>query len=446
MNTRLLFLLSLCAWLVACGTPALPAAQIPPTPITTPTPVAQCAALDIHWGNWPAFIESVDRLMASNQACGPEPLHSKKYAAQYNYGVSLEESGDIAGAMRQYQAALFTDPRRAEARQALTRLDALPKPTPPLCLPAESLPPFEAGAGAFVRVAGQQLTLDGEAFTIRGVNYYPRHAPWQRFLTEARLDAIAEELDLLQAEGFNTLRIFLWYEPLFSCLPEQAEPVAPTFQTLDALISMARERNLKLIITLNDGPDLQYRPLYTDWAHYNAQTAYIVQRYADEPAILAWDVRNGADVDIGDPFSQAEVMAWLAQVAEVIRAHAPRQLITAGWTGNPAETAPYVDFVAFQHWEQPDLLPERIAAYQAEKPLVLIATGQSSIGYTDAAQADYLGAITVAAETNKLAGWLIWTAFDFAPEPGQTTAAEHHFGLWHTELIRKPALESLPLQ
>ena len=47
------------------------------------------------------------------------------------------------------------------------------------------------------------------------------------------------------------------------------------------------ERGFHLIVTLNDLPDLTIRPLYLNPGVAAAQTAYIVSRYRDEPAILA---------------------------------------------------------------------------------------------------------------------------------------------------------------
>jgi hypothetical protein len=48
-------------------------------------------------------------------------------------------------------------------------------------------------------------------------------------------------------------------------------------------------------------------------------------------------------------------------------------------------------------------------------------------------------------DQNNLLGWLVWTAFDFAPPAGQPATVEHSFGLWHLDLSPKPALQSLPV-
>jgi hypothetical protein len=446
---------------VAIATPI--ATTTPPTP--TPPP-ATCADLDANWGkDWPATLDALEQLIAADQSCGEEPLLSVKYAAHYIYGVALEEEGDQEAAVAQYRSALSIDPQRKEALEALTRLKALPKPTPPACLSTSPPRPDPAPAATpdttqFATVLGDKLAFQGQPFEVKGVNYYPRHAPWQRFLSEADAAEMAKELDLIKQAGFNTLRIFLWYEPLFTCQPEDANPNEAGFATVDKLLELARERDLKVIMTLNDLPDLVFRPLYTDEAHYDNQTVYIVRRYRNEPTILAWDLRNEGDINYGAQssdeakFSQQEVIAWLAHLSQLVRENDPHHLITAGWWGDPLPTDPHVDFLSFHHWTDARELQDRISRYRKEsdKPLLL-----GEVGYhgwaespeqpqTEQAQADKLGSVISLAEEEGLAGWVVWTAFDFVPATGQPPNEEHFFGLWRTDLTPKPALEALPLQ
>ena len=459
----LLLLLSGCAS-TASGypQPTVITTLAPVTVEATPTPspaTATCADLDANWGhNWPGVLEALDKLIAAGQSCGPEPLLSKKYAVYFNYAAALEEAGEQDQAIAQYQAALRLAPQRPEALSALVRLQALPSPTPPACLSASAPRPDPARPGAidasrFVTARAGQLQLAGQPFYARGVNYYPRQAPWDRFFSEADPVQMARELDAIRAAGFNTLRIFLAYQPLFTCQPEDAIPNEASFARLDDLFRLATERDLKLIVTLNDVPDFLFRPLYTDWEHYDAQTVYIVRRYRHEPALLAWDMRNGGDSDY-DNFHRATIIDWLDHLSGLIRQHDSNHLLTAGWDADPAATAPYVDLLSLQHWGEPADLPAQLAAYQAypDKPVLLLSTGHHSFAespddpHTEQEQAAYLGRMIQAVEREQVAGWLIWTVFDFVPAPGQAVAAGHHFGLWRTDLSPKPALESLPLQ
>jgi hypothetical protein len=471
-NVLTLLILLLPVLLAACRSPSrdsqanlVAVATVTPTvaPGPTATPPATCADIEAAWGkDWPALLVALERLIEAGQSCGPEPLLGKKYAAHYIYGVALEEQAQTDAAIAQYQAALFIDPQRQEALNALFRLKALPPPTPVDCL--STAPPLPDPAPAvtpepqqFITVEGKQLRLAGQPFKIKGVNYYPRHAPWERFFGEADPAKMAQELDLIRQAGFNTLRVFLWYQPLFTCQPEDAIPREANFALLDTLIQLARERDLKLILVLNDLPDLTFRPLYTDYPHYDNQTIYLVRRYRAEPTILAWDLRNGGDEDYsgdGARFSQAEALAWLEHLSGLVRQHDPHHLLTAGWSEDPAPTEPYIDILSVQHWEAASELEARLKQFKetSDKPLLLESVGYHSWAESpddpqdETRQAQNLQAAVGAAEAEADAGWLVWTAFDFVPTPGQPPTHNHFFGLWRVDLNPKPALELLPLK
>ena len=443
-------------------------ADAPLIPTTTSVPIVQptleysCADVDANWNNdWPTVIKALDELIQQGQICGDEPLSSKLYAAHFNHAAVLEANEDGDTAVIHYTAAFDLDPKRSEAVQALVRLDALPQPTiapctsdsPPLPDPAVSTPPDRS---LFVHAQRTQLLLQEQPYKVKGVNYYPRHAPWHRFLADTNSEEMATELELIQQAGFNTLRIFLWYEPLFTCQPEDAIPNEVAFAKVDRLLQLAHEHNLKVIVTLNDLPDLLFRPLYTDWARYDAQTTYIVRRYRHDPTILAWDLRNEGDLDygarIGDEahFEAQAVLSWLAHISELVRTHDPYHLLTAGWWGDPTMTSNYVDILSFHHWHDPAELPDRISSYtKSNQPILLEEVGYHSWQNApqdrrnEETQARLLQEAIQVAESENMAGWLIWTAFDFLPEAGQPSNYEHHFGLWRSDLTPKPVLAQI---
>ncbi len=424
-----------------------------PTNAPTDRPVT-CADLDAPWAanDWPKALSILQRLQETNQTCRPESLDAKAYAAHFNYATALEAAGQHTEAIEQYRAALAINPRGREALTALAHLKALPTLPPPPCHPAELLP-YSTTPGDFVTVQGRGFTVKSKPFYLRGFNYYPRHAPWEAFLTSADMTEVAQEFDLIAKAGFNTLRIALWNDPLFTCAPDKAVPKVDGFAKLDAVIKLAREHNLKLIVTLNDLPDLYYRLLYTDYARYDAQTAFIVSRYREEPAILAWDLRNEPDLDYGADgraavTSSADVLKWLAHVSGVVRSNDQRHPITIGWWGNATLADELVDFVSIHHWADAAELTERLKALQAatNKPVLLEEVGYPAWDQdSEARQAKSLHDVLGLAEDGETAGWLIWTAFDFVPPAGQTPNQEYYFGLWRTDLTPKPALTILPL-
>ncbi len=329
---------------------------------------------------------------------------------------------------------------------------------PPLetCAPAQvaaahaAMPAYIPTAGTFVEVSGDGFAAGGIDFVVRGANYYPARSPWRRFLAETALEAAAQEYRLMREAGLNTLRVFLWYPPLFQCPGDGPVPQPEAFARLDALIRLAADAGFRLIVTLNDLPDLDAYPLYTAPEHIQAQTRYIVSRYRDEPAILAWDLRNEGDIDYRERFDRTAVLAWLEKTSVEVREGAPRHLMTAGWLQDAHATAPYVDFVSFHHWRSADELQDRITALRSltDKPLLLEEVGYASLGRSEEEQAALLDAALAVAEQNALAGWLVWTAFDFPrdatcilPDCPSPDNQEHHFGLWRVDYSPKPAVD-----
>jgi 4-amino-4-deoxy-L-arabinose transferase-like glycosyltransferase len=302
----------------------------------------------------------------------------------------------------------------------------------------------------FTSIKDGHFTVDGSQLLVRGVNYYPARFPWRRFLTESDTPTINAELELLHKTGFNTLRIFLWNEALFVCSSSVPNPAA--FQRLDTIIQSAAAQHFRLIVTLNDLPDLTKNVLYTNPQQTIAQTRLIIERYREEPAILAWDVRNEGDIDYGSNnalnarFKRDDVLKWLDNTTVLVRQLDKNHLITAGWLFDNEATAPYVDFVSLHHWDNDAKLSERIAALRLKtnKPLLVEEFGYSTYRVSPEQQSQLLGA-TIQVSEQQLAGWVIWTAFDFPldatcirPVCPSKDNAEHHFGLWYADSAPKP--------
>lgn len=301
--------------------------------------------------------------------------------------------------------------------------------------------------------------LGDTPFLARGVNYYPAHYPWRRFLTQVDPQTIIEEFALMRSYGFNTLRIFLWNTALFTCPSLNDIPNPDTFARLDAVIKVAAAQDFRLIVTLNDMPDFAAVPLYTNQTVSPAQTRFIIERYKDEPAILAWDLRNEGDIDYGSndvlgraAFPREDVLKWLSDTSMLVRSLDTHQLITAGWLHDSESTASAVDFISFHHWTSAEDMKKRIIEIRTKtnKPILLEEFGYSTFNYSLEDQQMLITAVAKAAESNSLLGWLVWTAFDFPldatcipPACPSVDNAQHHFGLWYTNYTPKPALEAI---
>jgi len=444
------------------------AACMPVTPPGTPWPTLDlrdvhtlCADLNAAWGNdWPRTIADLEKLRAQNALCDGADPAPKLYPAYYNYGVYLDAHGDTQNANKAYQFALASNPQGIEAAQALRTRNAFTPAALPQCpdqqvrKALDTIPAYKPQLNSdFVRTEANHLILSGKPYTIRGVNYYPVRAPWRRFLTESDLGVVAKEFDLIRTVGFNTLRIFLYYDALFDCPGNGAVPKAEVFARLDGIIQLAAARGLRLIVTLNDIPDLGAQPLYLVPQSASARTEYLVTRYKAEPAILAWDLRNEGDIDYTrGGFTPSVVLDWLARLSTQVRQSDPNHLITAGWDEDPQATESAVDMVSFHHWSTPQSLQQRIDALKVytRKLILLEEIGFSTLGTDEAQQAAMIRDTVTAAEGDGAAGWLVWTAFDFPtdvtcmpPACPSVDNGEHHFGLWRTDYTPKPAVQML---
>ncbi|MBN8595085.1 MAG: cellulase family glycosylhydrolase [Anaerolineae bacterium] len=311
----------------------------------------------------------------------------------------------------------------------------------------------------FVTLREGRFAVDDQPLNVRGVNYYPARSPWRRFLTQSDLSEVERELTLLRVAEFNTLRLFLWNAALFQCPPAGVTPKVDAFTRLDTIIQAAASQGFYLIMTLNDLPDLDVFPLYTNPVHVQAQTRFIVERYQAEPAILAWDLRNEGDIDYGSiasfgqgRFNRDVVLNWLRDNSALVRSLDSNHLITAGWLHYSHDTAPYVDFISFHHWEDAERLRQRTAEIrsQTEKPILLQEFGYSTFQRTPEEQARLIREVVEASEALNLTGWLIWAAFDFPldatcipPACPSADNAEHHFGIWQSDYTPKPIVEWL---
>lgn len=420
-----------------------------------------CGDLSAAWGkDWPRTIADLEKLRGQSGQCDGADPTPKLYAAYYNYGAYLDAHGDSQNANKAYQNALAINPQGVEASQALRTRQQFTPAAPTLCpdeqvhMALNSIPAYKPQLNSdFVKTDGNHLQLSGKRYPILGVNYYPANAPWQRFLTESELGTVAKELDLIHGVGFNTLRIFLYYEALFDCPGNGAVPKAAVFARLDGIIQLAAARGLRLIVTLNDLPDLGAHPLYIAPQTSAARTQYIVSRYKNEPAILAWDLRNEGDIDYTrGGFSTSQVLGWLSTLSIQVRQTDPNHLITAGWSTNSQATEGVVDIVSFHAYSSAPDIQQRMDALKVytRKPILLEETGFSTFGSDEVQQATVLREVLSAAAGKDAAGWLVWTAFDFPTNVAcaESTCAgmdsgEYHFGLWHTDYTPKPAVQTL---
>lgn len=459
------FIVLLIIVLGACAPPLPNPASI--TPATAqPTPNATaiqelCSTAQLRARDWQSSIEALRQLQRLGAACGSnETLDAQLYSAYLGYGTELEQLGAIPQAIRAYEDALSYDPNGSSAQRRLEVLQALTETPAPLrtCPPAvaeqyqDGLLNYQPTNGSFAVLGAETFRLDGQPYPIYGVNYYPSRTPFSLFLREPS-ETIDEELTLIRGAGINTLRIFLYYETLFACPGNGVIPIAEHLQRLDALIHAAAAHDLRLIVVLHQNPDLTDHPLYENPAHIRAQTQFLVERYRDEPVILAWDIRDRGDQDyLQGTFERRQVLRWLADTIVLVRTLDANHPITAGWWQDALVTAPLVDFVSFQAYGEYSELRQDIANYRASagKPILLSAVGYSTFQLDETVQRNLLYQALEEVQQNDLLGWVVFMAFDYprtttcippnCPGSGRTI---DHYGLWNTSYFPKLSVEAV---
>jgi hypothetical protein len=436
------------------------------TPVATldrTAPTILCDAAAASWDrDWSAAIRALEALHQLSAECGQNPsTQMRLYTAHIEYGKMLEAEQQFDEAIAAYQTALQYQVQGAEALDSLIRLGVVAPTLASDCEKEEaetaltSVPIYRSTGGAFVSINGSEFILGGLPFSIYGVNYYPRDTPWRRFLTETNSTALAAEFELLQAAGLNTLRIQLRHDLLFQCIGNGAVPIPENMARLDDIIQTATRYDLHLILVLNDAADMSNYLLYNHSGSSDEQMIYLANRYRDEPAILAWDLRDSGDNDyLSHRFEKRTVLAWLAETAILMRQADPNHLITASWGAKAEATIPTVDFLSFESSDNLERLRQQIAVLKAAtaKPILLSSIGYNTFGSSEEGQRDSLQAALDAVYNNDLAGWLIWTAFDFpltatCYEAGCVSqdSADHHYGLWTSEYEAKLAVGVIQL-
>ena len=435
---------------------------VPTLNLTNPT--ALCASVDALWGrDWMTVLDALNALETQgvNECDSGFRISDRLYSANIAYGTLLEQRGLREAAISAYETALIYNFNDAVANERLRGLQVATPTPPPGCDSTtvqnalNGLPQYQPTAGQFISVENGQLwAARNTPYPIYGINYYPRDYPNERFLSETDVESILFELDLIQSSGINTLRIPLRHEQLFICPGNGAIPSIAPFTRLDAFIAAAAERDFRVILVLNVDADLTAFPLYSSPIHTNEQMAFIARRYNAEPAVMAYDLRDGGDLDY-TIFERERVLLWLAEAATIIRQNAPDQLVTAGWHDNAEDTAPLVDFVSFRHFGDIELLRQEIAVLNAAtlRPIVLAAVGYNTFDLNELGQRQAYQRTFEAIEQNNLAGWVVSTAFDYplsALCPDDITCeiaqgASNRFGLWNTSYFPKRAVDVVEL-
>ncbi|MCK4393635.1 cellulase family glycosylhydrolase [Candidatus Bipolaricaulota bacterium] len=307
----------------------------------------------------------------------------------------------------------------------------------------------------FASIQGDQFLVNEQILKVKGCNYQPRDHSWRMF---AEWDPTEVDYELGLAEGLNVnvVRICIHYQVFTQNLNYERlidvaiEPNPEFLGKLDEFLDLAEKHHLKVIITLFDQV---YWELYSPRNYWigDRHLKNIIPRYANDPRILGWDVKNEPDLDF-KACGETNVLQFLEHMTKTIRSMDNNHLVTVGLRDyhNIPKVEAFVDFVCFHYYEPEHQLSNVISQIQAEtgKPILIEEFGLHTWPYrlgdphNERDQANYYRVVLNTMKRKGIAGGLFWCLLDYPigsipwlPEE----SFENHMGVFRTDYSEKPA-------
>lgn len=324
----------------------------------------------------------------------------------------------------------------------------------------------DARCDQFVKVAGNQFTVDGTVYKIKGANYYSASAPWAAMFGNWNWNEISSDIDTLHSLGVNSIRINLPYSSGGWGGPNVN---ATYLDRLERLVEYLRARGMRANITMFDWETSFPAAGTAKEAEHKAYVNAIVGRLRNNPGVFLWDVKNEPDhpSNIGgydnwdySPANRDKIVSWLNRMCQYVRSIDPNHPAGAGirWYENVSDVIGFVDVAIFHnYWDNVDTvaIPTAKAASGDTKPVLIQEFGWPSqphpcwrgqwiYDYTEQRQLEMFQMNLNAFAHHDIAGGIMWQACDLAPyvsDPNGDTSVtfENYFGLWRTGRNLKPA-------
>ena len=289
--------------------------------------------------------------------------------------------------------------------------------------------------------------------TMQGVNYYPLESPWFDFWADYDSEIIAQDMTIIKDLGMNSIRIFLNVSDV-----GRNEINLSTIYKLDDLLCRAAEQGISVLPTLFDF-NMGYK--LAQYPSYHRQLSYLLSRYNQDESIIAWDIKNEADLDI-ENHGLEDVIHWCSFMVNEARYLDPNHPVTIGWSG--VDAAQYlsesVDFISVHHYADMASLKQFNSQMKAENKLFVIqefgTSSNSSFwnaftgGQDD--QASEINSVVQFAKAENIP-WLVWTLYDYKKAPSNVfgwkpwiKTSQKEFGLIDTSGFLKTSGSQLQSQ
>lgn len=216
-----------------------------------------------------------------------------------------------------------------------------------------------AGTG-FVTRTGTKFYLENEEFKFVGFNYYDAAASsfykcaWWDRLSDNELDTAMKYMK--QKAGASVLRFWAF---------QKYTAGGTNFSGIDRVINIAKQNNMKVIPVLENGQkhctgndtlakyEVQgwyvngYKlPWGSDPISYRDYVQLIVNRYKNEPTIMAWMMMNEADISEKNAQGKSVLVDFVADIGALIKGIDTNHLLTVGTQSNGVSGSSGSDFIA----------------------------------------------------------------------------------------------------
>lgn len=256
-------------------------------------------------------------------------------------------------------------------------------------------------------------------YKIKGINYYPQNSAWDTFGDKFNKETLANDFEIIEKAGLNTIRIFIQYEDF-----GKAKLIPEKLEKLNILLDIAEQKGLKVIVTLFDFYG-DYSVL--DWTLTSKHAETIVQRFKEHNAILAWDVKNEPDLDFLSR-GKEKVVAWLHQTISTIKRIDQKHAVTVGWAKieNATLLKDRLTLITFHYYEDIQLFKDaylKLKQAIPNKPIALGEFGVSSYsgfwkpyGSSESTQEEFHKTMQTIFKKNDIQ-FMSWTLYDYRTIP-----------------------------
>jgi hypothetical protein len=319
--------------------------------------------------------------------------------------------------------------------------------------PAPAAPSLtEASAGGFIRVSGNQLTLNGQPVLIKGANYYPQWRPWLDMWT--KWDGPQVERELKQGHddlGLNTVRVLVPY------LTKKDGTVEPALlRRLQETVQIAGRLNMRVIVSLFDADQDFPAPGSALEAQQATYLRTLLEPFVADDRVIAWNIHNEPDqYDIWRGGGAQVVLQWLGRMADIIHQIDPNHLVTVApatydalWLPGPdgRRMIDYSDVVSWHNYNADDAARQFAEIRQRTgKPILLEEFGWPTgpacyaRGFNETEQ-ERVYRTMIQATQGQVVGFVAWNLRDWDSGPTSRWDTDgDYYGLYRADGSLKPA-------